>query len=213
MKRIIQISKYFFAITLILFVCLSYGQSNKTSLKTTEATWYGIDFTKAKMVGPGFNNPMAIRDQFFKSWNELIIKENKKYDLGKFFKKKTVIFNIDSVISRNSKVDINKLITYNPGVAELKETDLKDIIKDYDIKNKEGLGLLLIVESFNNIDKTGYFYIVFFDLSTKSVLLTKKISGKAKGSGFRNFWAGAIYGALKLCESDYPKWEKEDMWQ
>ncbi|MDD5570082.1 MAG: hypothetical protein PHD97_02895 [Bacteroidales bacterium] len=204
---ILVLSICFFAI--ILFANQSYGQNNCAAFKANEATWYGIDFTRAKMVGPDFNDPQAIRDQFFKSWNDLILKEFKKFDLRKFFRKGNVPFNIEPVISRNSKVNISKLTTYNSGDAVIKETELKDIIKEYDIKNKEGVGMLLVVESFNNIDKTGYFHIVFFDLATKSVLFTQKISGKAAGVGFRNFWAGAIYNALKLCERDYPNWEKE----
>ena len=198
----------------LLFVIVAlpvFGQN--AAFSSSEVTWYGIDFSKAILIGPGFSNPVAIRDQFFKSWNELIIKEYKKYDLGKFFRKRNVIFNLDPVLSRNLAVDVNKLTALNSSEALMKDSDVKKIIGEYDFKDKEGVGVLMIVESLNNIDKAGYYYIVFFDIKTKEILLSKKISGKAKGAGFRNYWAGSFFEAFKSCEDNMSKWQKEDNWK
>lgn len=45
--------------------------------------WYGIDFTKAKVLGFGDESPHKIRDEYFKAWNDVTI----DIDLAKVFQK------------------------------------------------------------------------------------------------------------------------------
>lgn len=46
-----------------------------------------------------------------------------------------------------------------------------------------------------NIEE-GSYWATFIDISTKQVLFTKQITGKAAGFGFRNYWLGRIKNAL-----------------
>ncbi len=206
--RLMKKELFFLAIVLLINLH-GISQNPCDFFKTKDITWYGIDFSKAKLVGPDFNNPTSIKETFFQSWNTLILKESDKYNLKKFLKKSSIFYNVELVSKRNLSVDENKLITFNSTDATLKDTDVNDIVKEYNFDKNEGYGVLLIVENFNKIEETGNFYIVFIDLKTKSILLSKKISGKAGGIGLRNYWAGAIYNALKKCKTYYSAWEDE----
>ncbi len=53
-------------------------------------------------------------------------------------------------------------------------------------------------------------WVTFFDIASKTVLLTEKMSGKAGGAGFRNYWARAYYNVMdKIQKKEYLKWKKE----
>jgi hypothetical protein len=193
----------------IVFLFHLHGKSQDTCgfFKTDSIIWYGLDFSKTKMVGPGFNNPTDIKKNFFRTWNNLIIYEPDKFNLWYFFDKSYVDFKLDPATKRNLSIDENNMVSYNSSYAPLEETEIANIINEYDFETTKGYGVLLIVESFNNYDKKGYFDLVFIDLKTKSIILSKKISGTVHGVGFRNYWAGAIYGAL--FNFPYIKWKKE----
>ena len=64
--------------------------------------WCGLDFSKAKMIGQfdqGYGISPAsgsdIKSKYAPGWNGLIINEQKKYDLGRTFRKTNVNFDIN----------------------------------------------------------------------------------------------------------------------
>ena len=66
------------------------------------------------------------------------------------------------------------------------------------------------MESFNKPKRIGTMWVTFFDIASKTVLLTEKMSGKAGGAGFRNYWARAYYNVMdKIQKKEYLKWKKE----
>ena len=46
------------------------------------------------------------------------------------------------------------------------------------------------------------------DYSLVEVLLSKQMTGKSGGFGFRNYWASAIYKVMKAIPSYRPQWKK-----
>ncbi len=189
---------------------ISFSQNACEVFNSNEVIWYGVDFSMAKMVGPGFGVPAVIKSTLLPSWNNVILTEAKKYDLKKFFHKSNIPFNLSPVTDVNNKVDENKMVVLSSTEStELKEADLQTIVNKYTFDKKTGIGVLLIAESFNKVEETGRFYITFIDLATKKVLVAKKIIGKAVGIGTRNYWAGSIFAALKSCELLMPGWKNE----
>jgi trans-2-enoyl-CoA reductase len=76
-----------------------------------------------------------------------------------------------------------------------------------DVK-KEGIGLSFIVENFNKGSQMATVYVTFFDIASKKVLISEKLSGKAMGIGMRNYWAGAIKAMLKQIDlTEYKNWK------
>ena len=160
-----------------------------------EVTWMGLDFTEAKLfTSAGFSNPEAIRDKFLKSWNDIIIRESAKFDVAKFFGIETLSYDLSIVKERNLSIAVDDLVI-DKSPNNFDEQNVKSIISQY--PKAEGIGLVLIVESFNRPNTTGTFWATFFDRSTLEVLSKRKIEGSASGFGIRNYWANSIHRAMK----------------
>jgi len=173
------------------------AQHNTSDIfKVNEITWYGLDFSNVRLIGAiGFKNPEKIKSYYFDAWNSLIIYETNKYKLDKFFHKESVEHYLNIVTDRNTLPNLDELIIeteYSFG-AEV----VIQIISEYDSGDKEGIGLVFILESLNKYRENAFVWVTFFDIQTKQVLLTEKLVGKAGGYGFRNFWAGAYYKVMK----------------
>jgi hypothetical protein len=65
--------------------------------------------------------------------------------------------------------------------------------------------MMFFVEGMNRGTAEEGILVTFVDIKSKTVLLTKYVSSKGQGSGFRNFWAKPLYVALK--EMNLKKWE------
>jgi hypothetical protein len=109
----------------------------------------------------------------------------------------------------NSKIDVDACMVFNEGKIERNEID--GMVKKYvpDVK-KEGIGCSFIIENFNKGTQTADFYVTFFDIASKKVLVCEKMSCKAAGIGMRNYWAGAIKAALKQIDAtEWKNWKSK----
>jgi hypothetical protein len=190
---------------MLIIICLVFSsqvlqsQEIKDIFTSKEATWYGLDFSKVKLIGSeGFTDALKIKNVFFPSWNNLIINEPAKYNLQLMFHKDTVFFDL-SVIDKRNKLPY-----------ALDKNTIAEIIKEYNSKEKEGLGIVFIMESLDKPKRIATMWVTFFDIASKTVLLTEKMSGKPGGAGFRNYWARTYYNVMaKIKKTEYLKWEKE----
>jgi hypothetical protein len=188
-------------LTIFLFFCfasvsvISFAQNVSDVFTTKSITWFGMDFSNARLIGSqAFGNPTEVRDNFMKSWNNLIFDEREKYDIRKVFKKSEVHFDLNLVADRNKSIDPAKLITDEDYI--ISKEKVQEIIKDYKMNETSGIGLVLIVESFNRTRNKGYMWVTFFDIATKNVLVAEKMEGEAGGAGLRNYWAKALFNIL-----------------
>ena len=158
-----------------------------------EITWFGLDFSKAKMVGSvGFTDPSQIQSYYLDQWNSVIVAEADKYNIAKYYKRPTVKNNLDVAKARNSKVVASTLVTDNTYTL----SEAQSIIKSYKGKGT-GSGLLFVVESFSKTAEQATVYVILFDIASGKVNSIKKQTGKASGFGFRNYWLGAITNVMK----------------
>src|SRR4051812_20103982 len=89
----------------MLITAHSFGQTAKTVFETDKLVWFGLDFTKSKMIGIVDASPSSIKEQFFRAWNGIVLEEPQKFDLSRFFKKPSVIRDLEPVEKRNKRVD------------------------------------------------------------------------------------------------------------
>lgn len=177
-------------ITLIVMNLLNAQESYQN-----EVTWMGLDFTDAKLfTSAGFSNPEAIKNNFLKSWNDIILNESNKFDIVRYFNIDTLTYDLSVIKERNLLIPVEKLVV-DVSPKEFNEQNVKSIILQY--PKAEGVGLVFIVESFDKPNTTGTFWATFFDRSTLEVISTKRIKGQASGMGIRNYWANSIYRAMK----------------
>jgi hypothetical protein len=161
----------------IIFALSVIFSSVTMAQESNEITWFGLDFSKARLIGAiGFSDPAQIQSYYFNTWNSVIVTENEKYNISKYYKKPTLKTNLDIAKARNSKVVASSLVTDNN--YTITEKDVEAVVKNYKSKNG-GEGLVFVVESLSKTDELAHIYVVRFDAMTGKVLEVKKQTGKA----------------------------------
>lgn len=198
--------KHILVLLLLVISTCGFGQSEVPDSKVftkPELVWCGIDFSQVKCIGAiGFNEPDQIKDRYFSTWNQLVLTESKKFDVQKFYAKKSLVNDLSVVNERNKEPKASELVVETP--YTFKEGQLSDIVKTYSFNTrKDGLGVVYVVESLNKLSNMATIHVTFFDLESREIYWTKKYTSKPEGFGFRNFWAGAIFGAMEASQKDY----------
>tara|TARA_B110000037_G_C17119218_1_gene505065 strand:+ start:3265 stop:3906 length:642 start_codon:yes stop_codon:yes gene_type:complete len=201
--------------SLSLFSVIGTSQITKELFKPSdvEVSWLGIDFSHVKLIGEfsqfsslGGGSAVQIRDQYFPSWNHLMLNEREKYDIKGMLRKGDINYDIDMLMSINSNAAIENMETYNTPHYTL--DNIKSFITLYNTEDKEGIGILFIAESLNKSNIEAYFHFVAIDMKTKEILIHQRIRGLPRGFGLRNYWAGSIFNIIKDIEKvHYRNWK------
>ncbi len=183
----------------------AFSQDMSKLFGTQEFVWCGLDFSMVRCIGSeGFTDPQAVKEKFFSDWNNLVLSEADKYNFKEPYKKTTQTNDLSVVTRRNELPDYKTFIINEPYSFE--EGQLKKIIADYNLKEaKDGLGLVYVYETLNKTKGHAVVNLVFFDITSKEIIWTKRYEAPAGGFGFRNFWARTILETMKLSEKDYKK--------
>lgn len=178
-------------------------------------TWLGVDFTEVKFIGPATGwgevstkSSTEMRDKYFPEWNSLIYREQKSFKIEDAVSRPSLEWNQEVAGKANSKINKKEIFSESTGDYQLlKESDIKNIVKGYDLKGKTGIGFVLIAEGMNKIMEEGSYWVTFIDMSSKKVLFTRRVTGKAGGFGFRNYWAGSMKQVFKTMKKEFKKWD------
>ncbi|MEP2771344.1 MAG: hypothetical protein ABJH05_04300 [Fulvivirga sp.] len=181
--------------TLFLFNAEIFAQEEKV-YEADNFVWCGLDYSNVRCIGPaGFNDPEAIKDKYFDAWNQLVLNEASKYDLEEAYDKSQTV-DLSVVNRRNDLPVVGEFVINEPYAFD--GDQLKKIISDYNLKSqKEGIGLVYVVEALNKTTERAAIHTVFFDIATKEILWSRKFIAAAGGFGFRNYWARPIYEVIK----------------
>lgn len=203
--------QFSFLFIFLLNINFSFSQSVDPIFTSSKVPvdFVGLDFSHVKLVGSeGFNDPAKIQSYYFGTWNGLLFSEMEKYNISKAFMKRQVDYNLSVVETLNNEVEYIDLVT-NSSPKDFSAEQLQEIVNQYDNQDLENdFGLSLVVHSLNKFQERAYIYIVIFDTKSKKVLFSDKMSGEARGFGFRNYWAGAIYDIIKDISSfQFRKWK------
>jgi hypothetical protein len=187
----------FFALMLIsgMVAVTSFAQNRSKAFSESTVTWYGVDYSLAKFTLIT-ESTQQIVSLYLPSINDVIVQEQEKYNIRKYFNKSNLNIELDNVNEHNQKIDPAQLaITH---ASSITQDDVKKLIKSYKTTGKSGMGLVLVAENMNKSTAIGSFYVCFFDLATKEIIDSQRYIGKASGVGFRNYWAGAVVNVMKV---------------
>jgi hypothetical protein len=208
--------KKIFVLLLVLSSLASHGQKHYVAsdfFTQQSIVWYGIDYSKAKFIGSfaqfkdaGAVDGKKLVDDYFPGWNLVIIREPEKYNIAKFFNKETSSNDIDAITKINSKTNPDGIMQEDD--YTLDEKVIPDMVKKYESKNKEGLGVVLIAERYNHTKESGSYYVVIFDIASKRVLISQKYSAEPRGFGIKSYWISTARKTLENVADDYGKWKK-----
>ena len=187
----------------IVCAIASNAQDTKLVFGSPTIAWFGLDFTKAKMVG-FTDSPHKIRDEYFSAWNASV-----DMDLSKAFQKKAAYKDPNGINKANLARETETLVSTDD--KEMSAENIAENVKQMPTgQKKEGLGVLFIVQSFNKVLDVATVHITFFDIATRKVLWTKKVTGKPSGGSPKSAWTGAIKNIIdKIEKKEFSAWKKE----
>jgi hypothetical protein len=217
MKRKQRLS-LLFTFVLLISATPSFSQTLKEffSNSSTQLTYLGIDYTKNLFFKNPDANPSDIRDKYYPGINDLVVKEqyDKSYDIGAAFNRKnTISIDISAITANNKKIDAANIVSRKKSDFErLKAADIKNCVEALPLENKEGIGLMFIMEGMKKINGKGYgsVWVTLIDMKTKEVLITDRLVREAEGFSFRNYWTSVIRKAIMEIDwSKYKDWKRK----
>lgn len=178
----------------------------------TPIFYFGIDFTKAKLINDAEANEHDIKERQFDGINDLMVNEAKKYDFAGALRRSELPNDLGFVAKRNATIDPDNIkSTSSADYNRLKESDIQEVVKAFDFGNNKGIGLLVVMEGMSKSKKGASMWITFVDISAKKVLFTERMEGKGgMAFGFRNYWAVPIRDVVdEIKKKKYTEWKSK----
>lgn len=197
------------AFSLLCIVVKAQTLSEVLNNKETPIYYFGIDFTKAVLIGDANANAKDIIERQFAGINDLIVNEPKKYDIAGAFRRSEMNSDLSFVAKRNEKTNESKLISTNTeDYNHLTEADVKAVINSFNTGGKTGTALLFVVDGMSKPKKAVSAWVTLFDAKTKKILLTERVEGAVgMGFSFRNYWATGFKKIIDNIQSKkYKEW-------
>ncbi len=157
-------------------------------------TYYGLDYSGFSLVNGVWDGKEQQLTNLFSEWNEFFDEFLPPKQIKKYLRIKSVNYK-NSSISTSYKSLSTPWISSIPHNIQIEE--VLDIVNNYKTisKTSTGIGLVIIVESFNY--ETGMVTAIptFFDIKTRDVIWATKIQEKTGNPDNRNRWA---YGLMRV---------------
>lgn len=217
MKQMQKISRLFILILLFGNSTQSFSQTIKDFFNnnSTALTYLGIDYYHNRLINDPGGNPADIKGRLYASMNDVVIAETPKYYdfAGAFDRSGEINTDIKAVTTRNEKVNADNIRSSNiADFSRLTEADIAAEVKALNLKNKEGIGLVFIMEGMKKEEKKSYgsVWVALIDMKTSKVLVTERMEQEATGIGFRNYWVSIIKKSLiEIKKKKYKTWQSK----
>ena len=172
-----------------------YGNRGNEIFFRQDVVFYGFDMTYLKMTDPTKQgHGVEIVQKYYETWNDdltnhlILIK-----DIRKGLDKKTMFVG-RSVFPNYRFMDYQNFVIANNYCIPF--TDLEKIVKSYALAEKKGLGMVIVLENFNNEGEYSLIWVVFFDIATREILFAAEVSGKASGGKMDKKWTEGVKQAF-----------------
>lgn len=179
-------------------------------------TYLGIDFSLAKFIAPaGTWNPDLLSSLCYE-WNELVTKEGRGTlripSIAKILRIKKDNFSYRDDITRDTypSLKLEKQIFFQPNFEKIEQRQIMSLVSNYNYKDLTGIGLMVVLESFDKFEEYGNMHVVFIDMDNKAVIYSERLNGRPKGAGYRNYWGQSVSEVFYEIEGRrYKQWKKE----
>ena len=187
-----------------------YGDKFSEVYNASSITYYGMDFSQFILYNGSKVGSEGIVVGYIPAWigryGRLVEMELVKR-LSKEFKK--------SVEPRVNEVQNRYKLLEEPWISYtsegLRTEHIATTLKSYELKEKEGVGLVVIVDQFDKKEEKSFVDYVFFDIDTRVVLWGLQIYGNTFGVGMTNRWSNSListYYRFEMSIDDKIKKEK-----
>lgn len=155
---------------------------------TDTITYYGIDLSNFGLFNPEKIGQEATIMKYFPPWMSQV---NEKYD----------DLSMESILKKGVDKDLQSVQSLYKSIREewitfeeytFGTSKIQEIVKAYELKKDKGVGLVLIIESFNKQNEYVRVNFTFFDIATREVLWNIESQGNAMGAGMSYHWSQGI---------------------
>ena len=189
MKRIV------ISLLICLFGLMGYAQNKFNLSDVSSLTFYGIDFTFAKVYGG--------KDTGYQYWatyadiNELFIMKPKTYSIEKRLGIPVDVTSLEAVNTANKKINRDQIKTTDAAYMRT-EDQMRQAVETLPILSREEkIGLVIVALFLNKEDNRGTYQFVIFNTKTREIIEQWTNSGKGLGIGLKNYWGYSVYNAIK----------------
>lgn len=172
---------------------IEYKYNIEAIVKTPEVVWYGNDVSHSRMFDfkKFEEGEVIIKAQMPGILAELEYLYSEEF-MKRNTKKDKVIFDMVSIQDLyKTNLDPKEFIVSRP--TEITIDEVKSIVANYKLPQKEGVGIVTIVEMFHKPEVVVTGYVTFFDIATREVYYSTKMKGVAGArGGFNLYWSNGI---------------------
>ncbi len=165
----------------------------QTTMKEIRSvTFYGVDFTVAKIVGAEYRPADVVRA--YGQLNQLFMNEPNRYNVAKALKVSIERLQLSLARERNLAIPYDSLARVE--VAEsLAPEQVAEVIAAY--PQGSGYGALILGEELNETIGQVRLRMVVFDRTTREIIYQRVAYVECEGGTLREKWADGLYVFLK----------------
>lgn len=180
---------------MILFCATTYAQNKFNLADVKSLTFYGIDFSIAKVHGG-----KETAHQYWTTYadiNELFIDKPKTFSIEKRLGIPVDVISLEAVNQVNKKINPDSIkidvSTYMPTGEQITEA-----VKNLPIlSQEEKTGLVIVALFLNKADNRGSYQFVVFNTKTREIIEQWTNSGAGMGYNLKSYWGVSVYNAIK----------------
>ena len=179
-------------ITLALTIMAAATMAQTTMKEVRSVTFYGIDFTTAKVVGKEYRPSDMIRS--FGQATQVFMNEPNRFNVAKALKVSIERIQLATARERNLAIPYAELATVEVAEA-LSPEQVAEVIVAY--PKGSGFGALILGEEINGATAQVRLRMVVFDRTSREIIYQRVAYVDAKGTTPRELWTDGIYMFLK----------------
>lgn len=184
MKRLLMI---------LASVLLAGTVAAHTTMKEVRSlTFYGVDFTAAKIVGAEYRPADVVRA--YGQINQLFMNEPNRYNVAKALKVSVERLQLTAARERNLAIPYAELAAVEVAEA-LSPEQVAEVIAAY--PEGSGYGALILGEELNTTNSQVRLRMVVFDRTSREIVYQRVAYIECEGNNLREKWADGIYLFLK----------------
>ncbi len=174
-------------------VLLAGTVAAQTTMKEVRSlTFYGVDFTAAKIVGAEYRPVDVVRA--YGQINQLFMNEPNRYNVAKALKVSVERLQLTAARERNLTISYAELAAVEVAVA-LSPEQVAEVVAAY--PEGSGYGALILGEELNTTNSQVRLRMVVFDRTSREIVYQRVAYIECEGNSLREKWADGIYLFLK----------------
>lgn len=181
-----------FLMTFALVLAVGIAAAQTTMKEVRSVTFYGVDFTAAKVVGAEYRPADMIRA--FGQANQVFMNEPNRFNVAKALKVVVERMQLVTARERNLAIPYAELATVEVAEALAPER-VAEIVAAY--PEGSGYGALILGEEINGTTAQVRLRMVVFDRTSREVVYQRVAYVEVEGASPRELWSDGIYKFLK----------------